>query len=53
MPKVKVSLAQRSRSHRASACAACAPRDAPSIFNKMDRYFFSLLFRFLEKQFEN
>jgi len=30
MPKVMVSLAQRRRSRSARACAACAPRGAPS-----------------------
>ena len=44
MPKVVVSLAQRGRSHSASACAACAPRYAPSILIKwIGTFFLSLI----------
>jgi len=35
VPKVMVSLAQRRRSRSASACAACAPRGAPSFILNM------------------
>ena len=35
MPKIMVSLAQRTRSRSARACAACAPRGAPTFIINM------------------